>query len=222
MIMRFKNRYSLAILTFISVGILTIVSCVKEAPIDIFPPGGNGSCFDLVKNQGEYGVDCGGPCAPCKIGNPFITVTVDSTWVHDSVKTEFRYWTPNNVFINDSTVLDSLFQIPVDPNYLIIHAVDILGNDPLRYIRLTFKIPKDIKEGVHEINLMENYEIYESVPPDTYSGTAKLLNGVITVTSRDERYGYISGRFEFNTEPVDLFKYRIAFLDGEFIDIPLD
>ncbi len=26
------------------------------------------SCFDAVKNQGETGVDCGGPCASCEIG----------------------------------------------------------------------------------------------------------------------------------------------------------
>jgi len=26
---------------------------------------GTASCFDKVQNQGEVGVDCGGPCAPC-------------------------------------------------------------------------------------------------------------------------------------------------------------
>lgn len=28
------------------------------------------SCFDNHKNQGEVGVDCGGPCAPCELKNP--------------------------------------------------------------------------------------------------------------------------------------------------------
>lgn len=28
------------------------------------------TCFDNRKNQGELGVDCGGPCAPCELKNP--------------------------------------------------------------------------------------------------------------------------------------------------------
>ena len=28
------------------------------------------TCFDNKKNQGELGVDCGGPCGPCELKNP--------------------------------------------------------------------------------------------------------------------------------------------------------
>lgn len=28
------------------------------------------SCFDKKQNQGELGVDCGGPCGPCELKNP--------------------------------------------------------------------------------------------------------------------------------------------------------
>lgn len=28
------------------------------------------TCFDNVRNHGEIGVDCGGPCAPCELKNP--------------------------------------------------------------------------------------------------------------------------------------------------------
>ena len=28
------------------------------------------SCMDQKQNQGEFGVDCGGPCAPCELKNP--------------------------------------------------------------------------------------------------------------------------------------------------------
>jgi hypothetical protein len=221
MIMSFKNKFSLAVLALISVGMLTIESCVKEGPIETYAPGGGGSCFDFVQNQGEYGVDCGGPCAPCTIEKPFLTVTVDSTWVHDSIKTENRFWTPNDVYVNDSVMLDS-FNISANVEYLIVHAVDIMGRNPDQFISLTFKIPKDLTLGVHEISVMESYEVYASEPPDIYPGTAKLLNGVISITKRDDVYGYISGRFEFNTEPVDEYKYRVALIDGEFRDIPLN
>ncbi len=28
------------------------------------------TCFDRRQNQGEHGIDCGGPCAPCEAANP--------------------------------------------------------------------------------------------------------------------------------------------------------
>ncbi len=40
-------------------GILVFASCKKEE---------NASCSDGVQNQGETGVDCGGPCGACKEG----------------------------------------------------------------------------------------------------------------------------------------------------------
>jgi hypothetical protein len=212
MIMSFKNRVSRSILALISVSILAVVSCVKEAPIDTYPPGdGGGSCYDGLQNQGEYGIDCGGPCIPCKIGDPFLTVTVDSTWINDTVKTQFRYWTPKYIFVNDS----------IDKENLIIHAVDTFEHAKPQFISLTFKIPKSFNRGVHAVSDLEQYEAFVTYPPNIYPGTAKLLNGIITITKRDDYYGYISGNFEFNTEPVDVYKYRIALIDGEFRDIPI-
>ena len=212
MIMSVKSRYSLFILTLLSVGILSIESCVKEAPIETYPPGGSGgTCFDGLQNQGEYGIDCGGPCAPCAIDKPFLTVTVDSTWVNDTVKTQNRFWTPKHIFVNDS----------VDAENLIVLAVDSFEHNKPQFISLMFKIPRNLQRGVHAIDVMEGYEAYNSYTPHKYPGTAKLLNGIITISKRDEVYGYISGYFEFNTYPVDVFKYRIALIDGEFRDIPL-
>jgi hypothetical protein len=220
MMMSFNNRNKLSVLTMICFGLLTLQSCVKEAPIDAYPPEQAVGCFDGIRNQGEYNIDCGGPCAPCKVGNPFITVTVDSTWVNDTNKTDNRFWTPLDVYVNDSVIMDSLLISP-NPDYVIIHAVEIMGRNPDQFIRLTFKIPKSLAEGVYEIKEMDYYEAYESFPPGINSGTFKLLHGVITITNRDDFNGYISGRFEFNSEPENFTKVRIALIDGEFRDIPL-
>lgn len=46
-----------ALLSFVSLMILA--SCKKEE---------NASCTDGVQNQGETGIDCGGPCGACKEG----------------------------------------------------------------------------------------------------------------------------------------------------------
>jgi hypothetical protein len=48
----FYGIFYLAILFFLIYGIYLIF---KPAP----------SCFDNIQNEGETGVDCGGPCAPC-------------------------------------------------------------------------------------------------------------------------------------------------------------
>lgn len=33
------------------------------------------SCMDTKQNQGEFGVDCGGPCGPCELKNPKAVTT---------------------------------------------------------------------------------------------------------------------------------------------------
>jgi len=40
------------------------------------------SCADHIKNQGEAGIDCGGPCAPCGVrGQP---LALSTFWFIDS------------------------------------------------------------------------------------------------------------------------------------------
>ncbi len=52
-----KNHINIFIL---SCSILFFLSCEKPYPV---------SCDDGFLNQGELGVDCGGPCAPCNAGS---------------------------------------------------------------------------------------------------------------------------------------------------------
>lgn len=44
------------------VGCLLIAACGKTDTATSVPVPG---CFDNIQNQGEFGIDCGGPCAPC-------------------------------------------------------------------------------------------------------------------------------------------------------------
>ena len=39
-----------------------IQSCTPEY---VAPPKPTATCYDGIQNQGEEGIDCGGPCAPC-------------------------------------------------------------------------------------------------------------------------------------------------------------
>lgn len=49
----------LALLVFGGIGFWVIARSLPEA-----------SCFDRRRNNGEVGVDCGGPCAPCELADP--------------------------------------------------------------------------------------------------------------------------------------------------------
>ncbi len=42
--------------------------CSEWIPITIQGGGGGATCSDGIQNQGETGIDCGGPCAPCNTG----------------------------------------------------------------------------------------------------------------------------------------------------------
>src|SRR5687767_7089653 len=42
---------------------LTFSSCDKNSPYEA--PNNPNPCFDGIQNQGETGVDCGGPCSAC-------------------------------------------------------------------------------------------------------------------------------------------------------------
>jgi hypothetical protein len=60
----------------LSAGILTIGACNKEEEKN------PGNCFDGYMNNGETGVDCGGPCAPCtQPVIPLMSASLNGTFV---------------------------------------------------------------------------------------------------------------------------------------------
>ncbi|MEQ8324107.1 MAG: DUF6252 family protein [Vicingaceae bacterium] len=205
----FKSTYKFAAMV-LTIAAVALNSCVKEGPVETYPAVEGASCTDKIQNGTEYKVDCGGPsCAPCEVGNPALTVTVDSTWIIDSNKTQNRFWTARYVQVNNTT----------DPDNIIVIASDTFPNNS-GFISMAFKIPRSLERGVYEVSNLETYERYVSFAPGVTPGSARLQSGVISITSRDDVNGYISGKFEFISEPVDPFLYRVALLDGEFIDVP--
>ena len=50
---------------------ITAGACYTPPPeIEVQAPLPAGNCYDGIQNQGETGIDCGGPCAPCFVRRP--------------------------------------------------------------------------------------------------------------------------------------------------------
>ncbi len=50
-------------------------ACNEWIPIVIQGGGTTPTCSDGIQNQGEAGIDCGGPCAPCNVGGCNVNIT---------------------------------------------------------------------------------------------------------------------------------------------------
>jgi len=178
--------------------VLFIQSCVKPAYEEKYGPLTSKSCTDGVLNQGEYFIDCGGPCTPCAL-NTFVNFKViDSTWSIPNA-------TDLQVNSNWETAIFS-------GDIITIQAVDtIMG------IGLSFSIDKNWR-GVHEIDSFPVTDLFFGL--GYFVGLEK---GVISIKNVDEVNGYISGEFSFNCKPdTNSVPYgkRLSILEGEFKDIP--
>lgn len=200
----------------ITLGVLSfafLTSCVVPDVTEKFPAEFSATCTDNVLNQGEYFVDCGGPCSPCGVGDPYISVTVDSTWFEDSVKTSFRVFTPKviNVDVTSDTsfVWVSASGAYPPPNDIQVH-------------QLQFRIPRNLGRGVHEFPEADPNEYYETNPVGgNYIGErVNIEGGVIAITNIDNINGWVSGEFEFICAP-GTGNFRTVLIEGEFRDIPL-
>jgi hypothetical protein len=76
--MRIANLMNILLL---SLGVLTLSACEKEEEKE------PGNCFDGYMNNGELGIDCGGPCSPCvQPSIPLMSASVNGVLVSFSQK----------------------------------------------------------------------------------------------------------------------------------------
>jgi len=206
-----NNKYLILALGILSFAFST--SCVVPDVTEGFPAVLSATCDDGILNQGEYEVDCGGPCPACITGDPFISVIIDSTWFEDSSKTSARNWTPKELYFNYS----------LDTNYVWVSA---WGSYPYPDTnighQLQFRIPKNVGRGVHEIPITDPGEYYFSNPlGGNYIGEKVVFErGVITITNKDDVNGLITGEFEYICAP-GTGELRTVLTDGKFEDVPL-
>jgi hypothetical protein len=161
-----KNiNYPLIILLFIG---LAYAACKKEDSSEKFPPSTIASCSDGLLNQGEFKVDCGGPCDSCLL-LPSLTAVVDSFWLPDTSKG------------------DGFFGADVINGYVIGSSIEVIGQDTNTGLSIRFVHNKDLKRGVY---------FYDDIEGEVFS--CDLLDGLVEITAFDKRYKTISGNFSFN------------------------
>lgn len=180
-------------------------SCIKQYNTETYKPANSKSCGDGILNNGEYYVDCGGPCDPCPIGKPFVSFQADSTWLPSN---------PGNKPVN-SDYADVIMQ----GDYFYITSADTFGSKA-ESIGLSFAVNRNWGLGVHYADPMTGFETYYHRPPGSLPGTVKMESGVITITNVDLVNGLMSGEFKFNSAPDVVTGNRVTIYNGIFKDIP--
>ncbi len=184
-----------------------IVACTKaEETTPDHPANPPASCNDGILNQGEYKVDCGGPCSNCS-KSVSMKIEVDSIWLADSVNTRGG-WEADKIYFSDS-IYDGDFYFA---------AIDSQFNAQHHYRGLYFIIDSLYPEvrGIYEFQDIEGFYTHFILNP----GTAELSSGIVKVTNADTVNKLISGSFEFHTEPFGIDNYRVEIIEGAFNDLP--
>ena len=164
------------------------------------------SCNDGILNQGEYKVDCGGPCAKCG-KSVSMKIEVDSIWLPDSVNTRGG-WEADKIYFSDS-IFDNSFYF---------YAIDSQFNAQHHYRGLYFVIDSLYPEvrGIYEFQDILGFYTHFIIDP----GTVDLSSGIVKITNADTVNKLVSGTFEFHTEPFGIDNYRVEIIDGTFSDLP--
>jgi hypothetical protein len=144
------------------------------------------TCFDGIQNQGETGIDCGGPCGVCPhpmgleiISQDFIPTTSNnfdlvakvknpnSNWGVESVTYKFNFYNTNNQLIGSKT--GTAYILPQETKYIVEQRVYLA--EPL--VRIAFELEKTdwqrlknfselqirVKDKNHQI-IEEKYRLY--------------------------------------------------------------
>lgn len=164
---RFFN-HPLIVVLLVGFSATLYVACSKEDSSEKHPPYAVPTCSDGIQNQGEFHIDCGGPCAECQL-IPHMSATIDSFWV-DTANRGSGYWEADTIgaYSNGSSLL-------------------ILGVDTNSLKSIAFTHTKEFRRGVY---------VYEDIDGQTFG--CELLDGIVEFTAFDTINRTVSGQYSFN------------------------
>ena len=177
-------------LLFLGVFATIYVGCKKEDSSEKFPPNTVPTCNDGILNQGEYKIDCGGPCNDCNL-IPTMSAVIDSFWVDTSMRGP-GLWAADTMYAEESELGDELF---------------IIGNDTGSSKAIAFVHNQAFQRGVY---------IYEDIEGTTFG--CELSDGIVEFTAFDPVKKTISGTFSFNCIGHSSGK-KERIINGKFEDI---
>lgn len=171
-------------LILILLSLAMIISCEKDSSEP------SATCNDGLLNQGETGVDCGGPCNPCPIPlNPKMTAVVDNySWEASSINATYR---------------DDTLRI----------VGEVLGHSTILIKTFT-----DFQEDTLAIEpglCTFNGTVHQPTPNTLLKLSS--LEGVLIFTTMNQTDHYISGKFNF--KGVSQNQDTLEVHNGEFEEI---
>ena len=153
---------------FSIIAVTYFVACDKEDSSEQYPPDAVASCSDGLLNQGEFKVDCGGPCDSCKLF-PKMTAFIDSFWIPDTQRGPQTFTA--SIAWGDFTS----------------GGVRVNGVDTNNGQSITFVHNQAFKRGVY---------LYDDIDGESWG--CDFVDGVVEITAFDTVKSTLSGTFSFN------------------------
>ena len=176
----FRKQFTIAvifilILIVIGLGIYILIKPPKQ------------TCFDKIQNQGETGIDCGGPCGPCDVAKDliilsqgFIQTTGDYFDLWAKIENPNREWGAELLSYNFGRQ-NKTYLLPQETKYIVEQRVE--NKTDFKIEDTTWRKLKDFKE----LDLIIKNEKQELI---------------------DEKYNRISGNLEnksnYNLDKVEI------------------
>lgn len=152
------------------------------------------TCFDRIQNQGELGVDCGGPCPPCRLNIPqptienqqlitegngiyeFVAKIKNQSDIYGNPKIDYQINLYNSANQIVKTINQSTFILPGQEKYVIRPAIRINAS-------------ADIIDAEMKIKKVARWKnMPESVYPDLFVKDKK-----IKILAQPDKYAEVSG-----------------------------
>ena len=165
------------------------------------------TCFDNKQNQGETGIDCGGPCSPCEIKT---LAPIEASWI--------KYFSADNQTVIAAEIKNS------NPNWAAIsfsYTFDVYGKDGVKiknFTKNSFIYAGEIKYLVEpvEIDFKNIYDVKISFSNINWESAEKFpkpdikTREIKTEAADQDVFGVIVNGFITNNNAFSLSKIRIS------------